>query len=502
MQTQTGEVCCRRRLRWSWVRGFGLSLGTTIHRCLCSGPRIDRTDYRDKGQEIIETQKSSKRKRFATSTQSTLAAIFEHYYYANSNSIRSPSPKNRYARGRDHPVQRLFARPRRQGRYRSPNNHQICKTNAEDHAKPQRLEENSTTSLKMASSPLSSPSSRSSSPDRTHRPQPDLELKQEQHARLSLTTHEATSEISLSERLDNLLQSYLSLLDTYTTLRTQLSQELGAGFLALAQANRHCTLGPGRRYGEEGFDGRMKAGKKVEVEAGLEARSGTEKEGEGEAEKSQNINKDGPAIHSRDSEVISHAKRAEDNADALEDGPTRNKQASTSDEEPPPSLSNPTKKTSHLLPLHTITVTSTPQSSLKDPLKWYGILTPPSLRSCQGHFSGVISTTIPSLLNTRSAMQRLENEVWEVRRALKILVEYDYDEDDKEKEDEVVASKNDEEDSEDAKSPLHLSSLSLSSVDRSVGKNQLSHASMPKSKSSSLLPSSPTELRSRVLKLD
>src|SRR5436305_5836411 len=70
-------------------------------------------------------------------------------------------------------------------------------------------------------------------------------------------------EVSL-ERLDNLLETYLELLDEYTTLRTQLSKQLSDGFFSLASANHTSpTLGSGRRYGEEGYDERMKAHRRI-----------------------------------------------------------------------------------------------------------------------------------------------------------------------------------------------------------------------------------------------
>src|SRR2546429_5856786 len=66
------------------------------------------------------------------------------------------------------------------------------------------------------------------------------------------------------ERLDSLLEAYLELLDEYTSLRTQLSKQFSEGFFALARANHTSNnLGSGRRYGEEGYDERMKAQSRI-----------------------------------------------------------------------------------------------------------------------------------------------------------------------------------------------------------------------------------------------
>ena len=54
--------------------------------------------------------------------------------------------------------------------------------------------------------------------------------------------------------LDKLLERYLNLLDTFTTLRHDLSQNLSSGFFSLAQAQRSSMLPPGQRYGEDMYD--------------------------------------------------------------------------------------------------------------------------------------------------------------------------------------------------------------------------------------------------------
>lgn len=95
----------------------------------------------------------------------------------------------------------------------------------------------------MADSLPSPPESRSSTPDETK--------------------NTDTNTDALTARLDDLLEQYLELLDQYTTLREELSKTFSSGFFSLAQAQRASTLGAGRRYGEECYDERMKAQRKV-----------------------------------------------------------------------------------------------------------------------------------------------------------------------------------------------------------------------------------------------
>jgi len=65
------------------------------------------------------------------------------------------------------------------------------------------------------------------------------------------------------ERLDDLLKQYLGFLDEYETARQELSRQFSAGFFNLAQANR--SADPGRRYGQDYYDERMQASRRVSV---------------------------------------------------------------------------------------------------------------------------------------------------------------------------------------------------------------------------------------------
>src|SRR5690349_4425392 len=68
---------------------------------------------------------------------------------------------------------------------------------------------------------------------------------------------------ALAAQLDGLLAQYLELLDQYTRLRDDLSKTFSSGFFSLAQAQRATTLGAGRRYGQDCYDQRMKAQRRV-----------------------------------------------------------------------------------------------------------------------------------------------------------------------------------------------------------------------------------------------
>ena len=290
----------------------------------------------------------------------------------------------------------------------------------------------------MATHFPSPPSSRSPSPYSRSRPvSPSFQSKSQPR------DHDDCN--PLSERLDALLSSYLELLDTYTTLREQLSKEFSSGFLALAQANRNSTLGPGRRYGEEGYDERMKALRVVRLgsaQADWEAEVESEPRHQHEHATQTRPEAGGESIVEEKAEEDEEKKSSFLEGGEGDEPETRVKSTHTkeSSDSGVSSQDDPTHKPSHhhsasndsTYTFTTFTTTTPSPSSLssetpapKDPLKWYGILTPPPLRQCQSLFQSSMTTTIAALLTTTSRLDSLEAEIWDVRRRLGLLDEYE-----------------------------------------------------------------------------
>ncbi|KAL2403928.1 hypothetical protein ABEF95_010083 [Exophiala dermatitidis] len=312
----------------------------------------------------------------------------------------------------------------------------------------------------------------------------EAETKTETADKVSLQQDNNEEEqTNLSHRLDSLLESFLAFLDQYTRLREQLSKQFSSGFFALAQANRTSTLGSGRRYGEEGYDKRMKALKKVEINldtflptlldknttTGSEDKSGAGAAGISETDREPKTQlPSGAAIISETSReektrlpspqddpvpVPYFLPTEKDNAEPNQVTPTpsqfpkENHQSTNpnndQDHNTPSNTSTlnvsdtlPVKLLSNLsLSCRSYTIKTVPttntdtntSSGIKDPLKWYGILVPPALRHCQTHFSSSMASTIPRLLSTISALETLDSEIWRVRRELGLLDLYDLD---------------------------------------------------------------------------
>lgn len=58
---------------------------------------------------------------------------------------------------------------------------------------------------------------------------------------------------------------------------------------------------------------------------------------------------------------------------------------------------------------------------IPDPLKWFGILTPPTLRASQSSFKHTVTETTPLLANLSNEMKSIEIEVRRMRKKIKKL---------------------------------------------------------------------------------
>ncbi|WEW57539.1 hypothetical protein PRK78_003006 [Emydomyces testavorans] len=215
-----------------------------------------------------------------------------------------------------------------------------------------------------------------------------------------------TSEIPDSAALrdiDDLLEQYLYLLDEHQRLQNELGKHLSAvrsvfpvclcarpiteadidwnpalsqGFFALACANRSSP--PGRRYGEDYYDERMKAIRKVTINS-LQP----------------------PSNHAPSHFEIVQEKCVNKNNNA-EDCSPRDSVAEVEDAESEQPL------------------TSEPKPVSSNPLYWFGVLVPAALRDAQKSFVSVIEGPISALANVTLEMREVEQKVEDLRKVLVI----------------------------------------------------------------------------------
>jgi hypothetical protein len=148
----------------------------------------------------------------------------------------------------------------------------------------------------------------------------------------------------------------LILLDQYQKARQELSEHLSSGFLDLAQANRSASAG--RRFGQDYYDERMQASRRISVEV-------------------------------------------------PESGRLKIRVTTSSVSEPAPG-ENDEKEEQR-------------EQNVADPLRWFGILVPPALRSAQANFTSAVEGPIPLVINLTKELHGLEHEMSRLKKSTKKL---------------------------------------------------------------------------------
>ncbi|GKZ20472.1 hypothetical protein AbraIFM66951_002671 [Aspergillus brasiliensis] len=225
----------------------------------------------------------------------------------------------------------------------------------------------------------------------------------------------------LIQSLDNLLERYLHLLDQHQKLQAELGSKLSSGFFSLAKANYTCP--PGRHYGADYYDERMKATKRVTLQSPTdpaEERYTTET-----LNSSPNVTDNGDSkssIFEIESVTVQHPEddsetddKPELDADSPkedrpqhEDGDGQAGETSTTSESPQtgPDADMKLKRSKKK------------KFRSSDPIHWYGILVPPYLRSAQKSFAEAVESRLPQLAGVIVEMRIVEKEINRVRSEL------------------------------------------------------------------------------------
>ncbi|KAK5104301.1 hypothetical protein LTS08_002189 [Lithohypha guttulata] len=189
---------------------------------------------------------------------------------------------------------------------------------------------------------------------------------------------------TLTEALDTLLEQYLEFLDRYTML---------------PQAQRASTLGAGRRYGQDCYDERMKAQRRVDI---------SQESGNSSDELSYAVLKTQPPSKLLDNGV-EEAKQPKADTNAPEEKVDEDVHSGPSEGATLPAVKPP--KTSSA---------SKQDPSFRDPLTWFGILAPPALRQTQLNFIHGVEELVPELATIDTRMRAFEEEIWSSRKLLNI----------------------------------------------------------------------------------
>ncbi|KAF2460264.1 hypothetical protein BDY21DRAFT_160257 [Lineolata rhizophorae] len=169
------------------------------------------------------------------------------------------------------------------------------------------------------------------------------------------------------------------------------------GFFSLAQANFNH---PHRsRYGQDYYDERMQAQRRVEIEPSS-------------SDKSLRIHKFGSAFTT--SQPTSPTSEPKDSSTAYPSQPPSHSLAST------PSMDSPSESLES--PASSIPDEKLPPSPTRlppDPIRMFGILVPPALRAAQASFSAGVDESLGELASLTVQMRRLEGEIARSRKGIK-----------------------------------------------------------------------------------
>ncbi|KAJ5219897.1 hypothetical protein N7468_009101 [Penicillium chermesinum] len=211
----------------------------------------------------------------------------------------------------------------------------------------------------------------------------------------------------LKHTLDGLLEQYLLLLDQQQELHAALSKKLSSGFLALAHANYTCP--PGRRYGTDYYDERMKATQGISIRDQDTEEHTNETSSTGNATPDQQKAEEKP----EESQAGAVGKESVSPADTHDESEKSTRKTDS------PTTSSPSPDLKDDLGRANDDSGAKPKKfRSNDPIHWYGILVPQSLRNAQKSFRDAVQTDVPELAGTIVEMRALEEKIAELRNKL------------------------------------------------------------------------------------
>ncbi|KAI5194780.1 hypothetical protein E4T39_08513 [Aureobasidium subglaciale] len=214
-------------------------------------------------------------------------------------------------------------------------------------------------------------------------------------------TREANVE-ELRDQLDALWEKHLTLLDTYHQAQQQIARHFSSGFFDLAQATFKSTTRV--RYGQEYYDDRMQATRRFDV-------SSDNQDAPRLTLKGNNASPSPLATKHADTSAVDDKHEAEQNP-VTEQQPTppstppRSSEETSSDEQTHEDKTADEKE-------------KTQQKKPRDPLHWYGILVPPSLRSSQKAFVSALEIPVIDAANSAQALRHVALEIRKLRKDIK-----------------------------------------------------------------------------------
>lgn len=209
------------------------------------------------------------------------------------------------------------------------------------------------------------------------------------------------------QRIDELLERYLGLLDEYTQLRDELSKVQGSIYQNIARANFAGERG--MRYGQDHYDERMRALRVLSIEveeSGVPVYSmvnvNKASDGQSVSPAKDDADEDSEAQHgssSNDDSTSTHQKDTTNTEDENQQTKTDTDSGeSHGQEDEKPQGKKEKEKRRH------------------DPLHWFGLFAPTTLRTAQAQSIEAVEHSIMRLASVNAEMASVEIEVRRARK--------------------------------------------------------------------------------------
>lgn len=194
----------------------------------------------------------------------------------------------------------------------------------------------------------------------------------------------------LRDQLDALWDKHLTLLDAYHQAQQQIARHFSSGFFDLAQATFKSTTRV--RYGQEYYDDRMQA--TTRFEASIDNK---------DVSCLALRNNDIPSLSTKDM-ARETTKESTEKSQVPDKEPNKQTHEDKSEEQEE-NIKSEDKEQAH--------------TKIRDPLHWYGILVPPSLRASQKSFNSAIHDPVITAANSAQALRRVDMDIRKLRKDIK-----------------------------------------------------------------------------------
>lgn len=228
----------------------------------------------------------------------------------------------------------------------------------------------------------------------------------------------------LYSQLDTLWARYLDLVDDYTAAQAAIKKHMSSGFFSLAEANFKSSRG---RYGQDYYDERAVATTRIAVEAQDEGISVKVVKHAIADEALSTINV--MSIGSQDQDLPDGKQSEQSTAKSRPtDYPTPAATPEPEGKQEPADVSNTTshetqKTGGKMVSNGNVSEdgTAKPKIDPHDPIRWFGILVPPTLRQAQASFDDAVldNKSLSQAVDSSRRMREVEVEIRKLRKIIK-----------------------------------------------------------------------------------